>query len=571
LAPRSDLLYILIELSRALAVFVVAFYLYCRSPLFRPLKTEWLEPKARLSLYLFFSGIAIIGSYLGVWLPGGAVANTRAVGSTLGGILGGPSLGLLVGLTAGAHRISLGGYSALAGAVATTVEGLMGGAVHLYFRRRGTPERLLDWRLAFAVTFVGEVVHMGIVLLLARPWEEAVWLTKVIGPPMMLANSLGAALFMTVVRDRQNVYDQVAAASSAHSLGIAARTLEILAKGFDAASARALAQVILEETSVGAVAVTDKEQVLAFVGRGSDHHVAGPIMSPLSRQAISGNELVFKDGVRDHFECPVDPHCPLDSVLVAPLRLEGAVVGTVQLYEPRGKRFRSMNRSLGEGLTALLSNQLLLARYQEQKSLLVVSELKLVQAQVNPHFLFNALNTIVAVLRTDGERARDLLIHLASFFRKNLKRQAELATLGEELEHVSAYLEIEKARFADRISVETDIDATLLELRLPAFTLQPVVENAFKHGLSRTMKPGVARIRAYRQGGAALIEVEDNAGAYVEAGGQGERGEQGGLGMRIVDKRIKNLMGAEYGLSISCVPQELTRVTIRVPVPTGAA
>jgi two-component system LytT family sensor kinase len=270
---------------------------------------------------------------------------------------------------------------------------------------------------------------------------------------------------------------------------------------------------------------------------------------------------VFKDGVKDHFECPLSPDCPLDSVLVAPLRMEGTVLGTVQLYEPRGKRFRSMNRSLGEGLTALLSNQLLLARYQEQKNLLVISELKLVQAQVNPHFLFNALNTIVAVLRKDSGRARELLVHLASFFRKNLKRQAELATLGEELEHVSAYLEIEKARFADRITVETDIDGSLLDLKLPTFTLQPVVENAFKHGLSHMMKHGVARIRAYRHGGAVLIEIEDNAGAYQDPG------DQGGLGMRIVDKRIKNLMGADYGLTISCVPQELTRVTIRVPVP----
>jgi two-component system LytT family sensor kinase len=563
--PRSDLLYILVELARALAIFVVAFYLYCRSPLFRPLKTEWLEPKARLSLYLFFSGIAIIGSHLGVWLPGGAVANTRAVGATLAGILGGPSLGVLVGMTAGAHRISLGGYSALAGAVATTVEGLMAGLVHLHFRRRGTPERLLDWKLAFGITFLGEVVHMGIVVLLARPLSEAIHLTQVIGPPMILANSAGAALFMTVVRDRQSVYDQVAAASSAHSLGIAARTLEILAKGFDAGSARALAQVILEETGVGAVAVTDTDRVLAFVGRGSDHHGAGPIMSPLTRQAIDGNELVFKDGVRDHFTCPLSPDCPLDSVLVAPLRMEGTVLGTVQLYEPRGKRFRNMNRSLGEGLTALLSNQLLLARYQEQKSLLVVSELKLVQAQVNPHFLFNALNTIVAVLRKEPGRARELLVHLASFFRKNLKRQAELATLGEELEHVSAYLEIEKARFADRITVETEIDGSLLELKLPTFTLQPVVENAFKHGLSHMMKPGVARIRAYRQGGAALIEVEDNAGTYQDPG------DQGGLGMRIVDKRIKNLMGTDFGLTVSCVPQELTRVTIRVPAPEATA
>jgi two-component system, LytTR family, sensor kinase len=322
--------------------------------------------------------------------------------------------------------------------------------------------------------------------------------------------------------------------------------------------------VIGEETGVGAVAVTDTEKLLAFVGHGADHHRPGsPLVSSYSRTAIARNEVTFADGVREHFACPIRSDCQLDAVLVVPLQLDGGVIGTVQLYELRHKRFRNLNKSLGEGIAGLLSNQLLLARYQEQKNLLVVSELKLVQAQVNPHFLFNSLNTIVSVLRVDADRARDLLVHLANFFRKNLKRSSGVATLAEELEHVRSYLEIEKARFQDRLTVETDIDGSLLGLRLPAFTLQPVVENAFKHGLSTQLTPGVARIRAYRRDGVALIEVEDTAGTYQEPrNGQG----RDGLGMQIVDKRIKNLVGNEYGLVVSCVPHELTRVTIRVPV-----
>jgi two-component system LytT family sensor kinase len=470
-----------------------------------------------------------------------------------------------VGITSGIQRLSFGGFSAVAGAVATTFEGLMGGLVHLWFRRRGAPEKLLDWRLAFAVTFVGEAIHMGMVLLLAHPWSEAVWLVQTIGPPMMVANPIGAALFMTVVQDRQNLYDRIAATSSANALRIAERTLGILAKGFGPDAAAGVARVIREETGVGAVAVTDTERLLAFEGHGSDHHrPGGPLVSAYSHGAVARNEVTFADGVREHFLCPIrGKDCQLDAVLVAPLQLDGAVIGTVQLYELRHRRFRNLNKSLGEGIAGLLSNQLLLARYQEQKNLLVMSELKLVQAQVNPHFLFNSLNTIVSILRVDPVRARDLLVHLANFFRKNLKRSSGVATLAEELEHVRSYLEIEKARFQDRLTVETDIDASLLGLRLPTFTLQPVVENAFKHGLSTQLTPGVARIRAYRRDGVAHIEIEDTAGTYVEP-----RPSEGrdGLGMQIVDKRIKNLMGTEYGLVVWCVPNELTRVTIRVPV-----
>jgi len=248
--------------------------------------------------------------------------------------------------------------------------------------------------------------------------------------------------------------------------------------------------------------------------------------------------------------------------VVVPLYLDENVVGTVQLYEPRRRRFGTTNRRLGEGIGALLSTQLVLARYQEQKNLLVTSELKLLQAQIDPHFLFNALNTIVAVTRIDPARARELLVHLSNFFRKNLKRSGDTSTLEEELAHVRSYLEIEKARFPDRLTVETEIDPELLPLRMPTFTLQPLVENAFKHGLSRTPNPGLARVRAYRRDGVVVIDVEDNAGAWVEPDFRRD-----GLGMRIVDKRIKNLHGEAFGISVTCVPQELTRVTVRLPAP----
>ncbi|MFT3915828.1 MAG: histidine kinase [Anaeromyxobacteraceae bacterium] len=221
-----------------------------------------------------------------------------------------------------------------------------------------------------------------------------------------------------------------------------------------------------------------------------------------------------------------------------------------------------MNRSLGEGLAALLSSQLVQSRFEEQKDLLVLSELKLARAQVNPHFLFNAINTIVAVLRRDPERARGLLVHLAGFFRKNLKRSTELSTLAEELEHVGAYLEIEKARHEGRVRVETDVDPALLGLALPSFTLQPLVENAFKHGVANVLGEGRVTVRARVGDGGPVLEVEDTGGAW-KAPVPGNAG----LGLQIVDKRLKNLFGAQFGVEVTCVPDALTRVSVRLPPP----
>jgi two-component system, LytTR family, sensor kinase len=561
--------HILITLLEGTSVFLVLSYGYCWAPSLPPLKAGPLRPRSKIELYVFFTAVAILGSYLGMREPGGSLANNRAVGSVLAGMLGGPVMGVLVGATAGAHRMFLGGFTAFSGAVATTTEGLIAGLVHLWLSRT-RPDRLLNWKTAAIVTCLGECIHMCLVLIISRPFPNALASVKVIGPPMILSNSLGAAAFMRVLQDRQEVYDKIAAASSAFALKVADRTLGLMAKGFGRDVAVRIASIIREETGVGAVCITDTEKILAFDGLGRDHHVpGGAIASPFTHRAVASRDVIFADGVHEQFACPVTPNCPLHSVVVVPLQLDGKVVGTVQLYEPEAKRFRTINRTLGEGIGALLSSQLVLSRYQEQKSLLVTSELKLLQAQVNPHFLFNSLNTIVAVTRTDAERARELLVHLSNFFRKNLKRSADTATLQEELEHVGSYLEIEKARFGDRLVVETDVDPSLLGLRLPTFTLQPLIENAIRHGISTTLSQGRARIRAYPSGGDVLIDIEDNAGAYVDRGPK-----HNGLGMKIVDKRIKNLLGDAYGVTVECVPQELTRVRVRVPregLPANAA
>jgi two-component system LytT family sensor kinase len=544
----------------AMAIFVALFYVLARAPAFRPPEGE-RPVRTWLLRWVFFAGISIIGSYLGVVLPGGVIANTRAVGAIAAGFMGGPWLGLAVGATAGAHRISLGGYTALAGALSTTLEGLAAGLVYRWLARRSGADRLPGWRLAFGFTALAEAAHMLIVVAIARPLADAIAVVQLIGPSMIVANATGVALFALVMRDRLRIQDQVAAESSARALRVAQRTLRPLAAGFGPATAPAVARIIREETGAGAVAITDTTHILAFEGQGSDHHRAGGLLVlPSSRKAIARNEVVFTDGVHEHFSCPLSPSCPLGSVLVAPLQVDGVVLGTVQLYEPLHQRFRSVNRSLGEGLAALLSAQLLAARYEEAKGLLTVQELKLMQAQVNPHFLFNALNTIAAVTRTDPARARELILHLAALYRKNLKRPAEIATLREELEHVGAYLEIEKARFADRLTVEIDVDETLLDVRMPAFTLQPLVENAFKHGLGQVLGPGSARLRARREGGLALVEIEDSAGTFTTSEGGG------GLGLRSVDTRIKSLIGSEFGVAVTCVPGTLTRVTVTLPI-----
>lgn len=187
------------------------------------------------------------------------------------------------------------------------------------------------------------------------------------------------------------------------------------------------------------------------------------------------------------------------------------------------------------------------------------SEIKLLHAQVNPHFLFNALNTLSAVIRRDPNHARKLVLSLSTFFRKNLKRSSDEVTLGDEIEHVKAYLEIEKARFADHLMIDFDIDESLLNERLPAFSLQPIVENAIKHGTSQLFGVGEVRLHSWCDGEDILISIEDNAGLYQSK----PRGD--GLGMNLVDRRIKARYGERFGVSVETEADKFTRIVVRVP------
>jgi len=557
---------LLFSLVQVMTFFLLIAYIYCNSPGYCLRREDRLRFPNWFILYVFFSAITVGGTYLGMPVQG-AVANVRALGPVLAGLVGGHFLGISVGLTGGIHRYFYGGFTAFACGLSTAVEGLLGGLVYLYMVRRQTPERALNPWTAFLTMVAAEVLQMLIILATAKPFADALRLVEIIAAPMIIANAAGAALFMRILQDRRRVYDQVGATSAARALRIASRTLSLLAKGFNREVAPELARIIQEETGVGAVAITDTHSVLAFVGTGSDHHLPGMELGPECRRTIAHGEILFLDGVHETFRCHHEEKCPLGSVLVVPLRVDNDVIGTIKLFEPARQHFLRINRTLGEGLADLLAGQLLRARYQEQKNLLVLAELKLARAQINPHFLFNSLATIQAILRQDADRARTLLGHLSSFFRMNLKRSPEFSTLEEELAHVRAYLEIEKARFEERLTVEIDVDPTMLQVRLPTFTLQPLLENAIKHGIADKLEPGTARIHAFWEDGAARIDIEDDAGAYEEK----RTLQPGGLGLSIVDKRIQNMLHDGSGISVFCAPNELTRISIRIPEAGGAA
>jgi two-component system LytT family sensor kinase len=304
---------ILFRMTQAMSVFVVIAYIYCKSPLFRSLTADAITARDRLYLYGVFSCLSILGTYLGTPVHD-AIANTRAIGPVLAGLIGGPILGTAVGLTGGLHRYSLGGFTAFSCGLATTLAGMIGGVVHWHLSRQNRSEQLFDPKIAFFAAFGAELLEMTVILLISRPYPNAVTLVEVIALPMILSNAVGAALFMSIIRDQKNMADRIAAVSSAKAFKIAEQTLNILARGINGETAVALAKIIHKETGVGSVAITDKEKVIAFMGQGSDHHKSGnPIASMFTKTAISGNKVIFADGTKERYRCPLSDSCTMTS------------------------------------------------------------------------------------------------------------------------------------------------------------------------------------------------------------------------------------------------------------------
>ena len=345
---------------------------------------------------------------------------------------------------------------------------------------------------------------------------------------------------------------------AAPALEVLRATRTELRRGLTEQAARTIAYELFEKLGYGAVCVTDTERVLAFVGAGADHHGPGdrpirPVFEALRRGQPLLAPLAFRT------EC-TDPACPLGSATVVPLRLPDGPAGAIVAYATDGSPLDQPAVELLEQLGDQLSAQL-------QLSELAGATTAALQAQMEPHFVFNALNTIASLVRTDPDRARSLVLAFADYVRSKLARAAELVTLEDELRHVESYLSLEQARFGDQLVVSVDASPEARAVRLPPFLVQPLVENAVKHG--KTDRPLRLIVRARVRRGRLHVTVRDNGRGIAREAiervlepGVSER-DGTGLGLASVHHRLKVFYGE--GVRLRSFPFG-TVVRLEVPV-----
>jgi two-component system LytT family sensor kinase len=350
------------------------------------------------------------------------------------------------------------------------------------------------------------------------------------------------------------------------ALHAATSTLPHLRRGLSSRTAEAAVPHLRALTGSAAIALADTRAVLAIDGEGREQVRPGDLLSRLLARTTDD---------RLHIEPRLissDPTCPLRSAVMAPLIVQAKRAGTlIAFYRSPGRPSREELRVVQEA-ASLVSAQVELSIVAAQEERLAQAELRALRAQISPHFIYNALAAVAGDIHERPDEARELLIDFAEFTRYLFRDGRSYVTLIEELEHVERYLRLEQARFRGKLHVLIDVASEAKGAVVPAMSVQPLVENAVRHGVERRAGTGRVQIIARLLGDDVELRVTDD-GAGIEPDRVPEvlAGTGGGIGLSNVDARLRATFGERYALKIDSHPGEGTTAIMTVPHLHGEA
>jgi two-component system, LytTR family, sensor kinase len=345
------------------------------------------------------------------------------------------------------------------------------------------------------------------------------------------------------------------------ALHAATSTLPHLRRGLEARSAERVLPHLRALTGAVAVALADRWSVLAIDGEGREQVRPGDLLSRL---------LARTPDDRVHIEPRLvssDPACPLRAAVLAPLLVQEKRAGTlIVFYREEGRPRHEAVRVVHEA-AALVSAQIALSVLDEQEERLAQAELRALRAQISPHFIYNALAAVAGDIHARPEEARELLSDFAEFTRYLFRDGRPYVTLADELEHVDRYLRLEQARFRDGLQVTVQVAPEALSAVVPALSVQPLVENAVRHGIERRAGDGRIEITGRVVAGDVELRVsDDGCGIPADRVDAMLAGEGGGIGLTNVDGRLRASFGEAYALRIESRAGEGTTAVMTVPL-----
>ena len=344
------------------------------------------------------------------------------------------------------------------------------------------------------------------------------------------------------------------------ALHAATSTLPHLRRGLTPRSAGQAAPHLRALTGAAAIALADTQAVLAIDGEGREQVRPGDLLSRLLARTRDDRLHIVPRLISS------DPTCPLKSAVLAPMIVQGKRAGTlIAFYRSTGRPSHAELRVVQEA-ASLVSAQVELSVLAEHEERLAQAELRALRAQISPHFIYNALAAVAGDIHARPEEARELLIDFAEFTRYLFRDGRSYVTLGEELDHVQRYLRLEQARFRGSLHVTIDVPEETRSAVVPAMSVQPLVENAVRHGVELRAGSGRVQITAREIGGDVELRVsDDGSGIEPERVPAVLAGAGGGIGLSNVDSRLRATFGDRYALRIESQVGEGTTAVMTVP------
>lgn len=488
---------ILIQLIDRAVLLLACLFIITRLQSFRNIfQRDTYRKKDYLIACAVFSIFAIISTYTGLNVEGSLV-NVRTITIVSGGIIFGPFVGIVTGVISGVHRylIDIGGVTSIPCLISSICAGIISGYINKKVQRK------YRWIAGIIAGMFSESITMILILLLSKPHELGYDIVSKIALPMILGQ-VCVGFIVQLVQSIEDDKEKIAAKQAQLALDIANKTLPYF-RNINSESLNKICTIIKEDINADAVSITDTKNILAYIGIGNEYYNIGhEIINAETKEAISTGKIVIKNtGFKEKSEL-------LKSAIIIPLKEKNEVTGALKIYYKASNHITYTVETLAVGLSQIISTLMEVSKVEEMKEMANKAELKALQTQINPHFLFNALNAIASSIRINPSNARELIINLSSYLRFNLELNSEFIDVKKELKQVKDYIEIEKARFGDKLNVIYDIDD--VDIKIPSLTIQPLVENAIVHGILKDNHNGTIKISLKDEGEKVRISIIDS-------------------------------------------------------------
>lgn len=472
---------ILVQFAERATILLMCLFIITRIQSFREIfLKDVYEKKDYIIICIVFSVFAVLATYTGINVEGSLV-NVRTITIVSGGVIFGPVVGIVTGVISGVHRyiIDINGITSMPCLISSIIAGAVSGYINKKVKRN------YRWIAGIGAGMLSETISMILILILSRPHSLGVDIVSKIAIPMILGQ-ISVGFIVLLVQSVEDDKERIAAKQAKLALDIANKTLPYF-RNINKESLNKICEIIKEDIQADAVSITDKKDILAYVGAGQEfYNIGHEIIGEETKEVINSGKIIIKN---DHLE---EKSLMLKSAIIIPLEEKNEVIGTLKIYYRKEHKITYSLQSLAIGLSQIISTLMEVSKIEQMKEMANKAEIKALQTQINPHFLFNALNAITSSIRINPDKARELIINLSSYLRYNLELNDEFIDIRKELKQVMDYIEIEKARFGNKLNIVYDIDD--MEVKVPSLSIQPLVENAIVHGILKDKGSGTVKI-----------------------------------------------------------------------------